>query len=392
MYVRFTTVYDCSPLSENEFKDVIRDNSYSGKKFHFGLNKKQVTKLMKLFRSNLISRNHPERSIRRYDDNPLDGKARSGDLRNDVRHRIRFDICDSRDDEVKKVDNMYINKHTVESRHYMTDSDEFGDSSRRDILGKRLDPRENDIEDGYMSVFSKSHGTQLEEIGVGSSEFLMDAKNIDIIESRHYTTESDEFGDFGRRDVLGKHLDLRKNDIEDGYMLVFSKPHETHLDEIGLGSSEFLMNAENKGKIDYKRLQDEYNITEGIRGSLNEYPFNHGYIRLSPCFDDGSGFIPIDNNSYPVYPSPEKLSVSKSHLHYSYDEGSNQNQYLDDTSSRSSIFPNFISRNLSSPDAGLRVREMDPTYNDKRFIENHDSKHSFGAIDKRVSVFSRLTT
>ncbi|XP_076927341.1 uncharacterized protein LOC143590877 isoform X2 [Bidens hawaiensis] len=391
--VRFTTVYDCSPLSEKEFKDVIRDNYYKGKKFHFGLNKKQVTKLMKLFCSKLISRNDPERSIRRYGDNPLDGKARSGDLRGDIRHRIRFDICDSRDDEVKKVDdNMYINKHIIDSRHYMRDSDEFGDSSRRDILGKHLDPRKNDVEDGYMSVFSKSHGTQLDEIGVGSSEFLMDAKSKDIIDTRHYTTESDEFGDCSRRDVLGKHLDLRKNDIEDGYMSVFRKPHGTHLDEIGLGSSEFLMNAENKGIIDYKRLRDEYNIREGIRGSLNEYQLtNHGDIRLSPCFDDGSGFIPIANNSYPVYPSPEKLSVSKSHLHYSYDEGSNQNLYLDDTSSRSSIFPKFISRNLSSPNAGLRVHEADPTYNDKRFIEKHDSKHSFGAIDKRVSVFSRLT-
>ncbi|KAI3794623.1 hypothetical protein L1987_37256 [Smallanthus sonchifolius] len=345
--IRFTTIWDCSPLAEHEFRDVIRDNYHSKKKFHFGLNEKQVNKLMKLFRSNILSKNRPERSIRRYDDKPAaEGNARSSDLRKDIRHRIRFDSCDSRGDEVKEVDdNMYINKHIIESR-------------------QQKDKRE---------------------------EFLT-----------YYPTESDEFGDYGRHDILGRHLDLREKHIEDDYIPVFSKSHGKHLDE----SSDFLMDGENKDIIDYNRLHDEYNVREGFQPSLNEYPLtNHVYshfnqnaysscdptrtdvpdIQFTPsCFDDESSFIPI------VEHSPERIPMSKSLPYYSHNEGSIQ--YLDDPGSHSYMFPKFISRKLSSSDADLCVHEGDPTYDDKRFYETHENKHVFGTTNKRASVFSRLSS
>ncbi|KAJ0703982.1 putative development/cell death domain-containing protein [Helianthus annuus] len=352
--VRFTTVWECSPLAESEFKDVIRDNYFSGKKFNFGLDEKQVRKLMKLFRSKIISKNYPERNIRRYN-KPEEANARSGDLRKDIRHRIRFDSCDLRGDEVKEVDdNMYINKHIIEDR-------------------------QTDKREGFLT---------------------------------HYTTESDEFGDYSRHDILGKHLDLREKDIEDQMrtstlfstrmtefdMPVFSKPHGTHLDEIGIGSKDI---------IDYNRLQDEYKVRERLRESLNERTLTNDYshfnhndysnvdttrvdvpdIQLSPCLDDGSGFISIANN-YPIYSSPEKIPMT----YYSHDEGSYR--YRDDPGSQSSIFPKFISRNLSlsSSDARLRVDDVDPTDDDKRCYEKHESKRSFGSTRKRESVFSRLSS
>ncbi|KAI3798488.1 hypothetical protein L1987_33765 [Smallanthus sonchifolius] len=349
--IRFTTIWDCSPLAEHEFRDVIRDNYHSKKKFHFGLNEKQVNKFMKLFRSNILSKNRPERSIRRYDDKPVaEGNARSSDLRKDIRHRIRFDSCDSRGDEVKEVDDdMYINKHIIESRQHK-------------------DKRE---------------------------EFLT-----------YYPTESDEFGDYGRHDILGKHLDLMEKHTEDDYIPVFSKPHGKHLDEIGVGSSDFLMDGENKDIIGYNRLQDEYNVRESFQPSLNKYPLpNHVYshfnqnaysncdptrtdvpdIQFTPsCFDNGSSFIPIIDHS------PERIPMSKSLPYYSHNERSIQ--YLDDPGSQSSIFPKFISRKLPSSDADLCVHEVDPTDDDKRFYETHENKHVFGTTNKRASVFSRLSS
>ncbi|KAL8246604.1 hypothetical protein R6Q59_007820 [Mikania micrantha] len=365
--VRFTTVWDCSPLAENEFKDVIRDNYFSGKKFNFGLNEKQVSKLMKLFRSNILSNNHHKRNIWRHDDKPSEGKARSHDLRKDLRHRLRSDSCDFRGDEVKVDDNMYINKHIMESR--------------------RKDSRK---------------------------DFLAD-----------YMTEKDEFDDCGRHDILGKHFDPREKHIEDDYMDVFSRPHRMHLEEIGVGSSGFLGDGENNDLIAYNRLQDEYKVREGFWGSLDEQsltnrifsPFNQKVysnsdptridvpdIELSPpCFDDGSSFIPIANdrpfypspkdipiaNDRPFYPSPKDIHASKSLPYYSHDEESIR--YDDDPGSQSSIFPKFISRNLSFDD-DLRAHEVDPIDYDKRFYEAHENQHLFGTTNKRASVFSRISS
>ncbi|GJU29475.1 development/cell death domain-containing protein [Tanacetum coccineum] len=40
--VRFTTVWDCNPLAKHDFRDAIKDNYYSVKKFKFGLNQDEV--------------------------------------------------------------------------------------------------------------------------------------------------------------------------------------------------------------------------------------------------------------------------------------------------------------------------------------------------------------
>ncbi|KAK1410799.1 hypothetical protein QVD17_37339 [Tagetes erecta] len=305
--VRFTTIWDCSPLAEHEFKGVIRDNYYVKNKFHFGLNKIQVSKLLKLFSSKSVSENHLERNIWRYDDKPEEGIARSHDLRKDIRHRIRFDSCDSRGDEVKDVDdNMYIYRHIIESRQknkreefstrYMVESDEFDDRARHDTLGKHIDLREKHVGDDYMPLYSKRHGKHLDEVGAGRSDFLMDGGNKYVTD---YNGLQDEYkvrtgfqGILNEHDMLGKHLDLRENQTEDGYMSVFNKLHGKHLNEFGAGSSDFLMDGGNKDVIDYNKLQDEYRVRTGFQGISKEHDIlgKHLDLRESRIED---GYIPV---------------------------------------------------------------------------------------------------
>lgn len=40
--VRVTTIWHCTPLSEHEFGDAIRDNYFTARKFKFGLSEDQV--------------------------------------------------------------------------------------------------------------------------------------------------------------------------------------------------------------------------------------------------------------------------------------------------------------------------------------------------------------
>lgn len=40
--VRITTIWNCTPLTEHEFSDAIRDNYFAANKFNFGLSKDQV--------------------------------------------------------------------------------------------------------------------------------------------------------------------------------------------------------------------------------------------------------------------------------------------------------------------------------------------------------------
>ncbi|XP_019159967.1 PREDICTED: uncharacterized protein LOC109156567 [Ipomoea nil] len=54
--VRFRIVWRCHPLSENCFRDAIRDNYYAPNKFRFGLSEEQVQKLLWLFDTSRSSR------------------------------------------------------------------------------------------------------------------------------------------------------------------------------------------------------------------------------------------------------------------------------------------------------------------------------------------------
>ncbi|KAE9585033.1 hypothetical protein Lal_00017837 [Lupinus albus] len=49
--VKITTIWSCDPLSENEFRDAIKDNYYTANKFNFGLSMDQVSSLLCLFSS-----------------------------------------------------------------------------------------------------------------------------------------------------------------------------------------------------------------------------------------------------------------------------------------------------------------------------------------------------
>ncbi|CAK9187146.1 unnamed protein product [Ilex paraguariensis] len=63
--VIFTPIWYCSPLSEHEFRDAIRDNYFSTKKFNFGLSEDQVRKLLWLCNSRKLNTKLPRRQLTR---------------------------------------------------------------------------------------------------------------------------------------------------------------------------------------------------------------------------------------------------------------------------------------------------------------------------------------
>ncbi|MCD7445797.1 hypothetical protein HAX54_000035 [Datura stramonium] len=61
--VRFVPIWYCSPLSEDEFRDAIRENYFSARKFHFGLSDEQVHRLLRLFSSKKLKNKLPPRKL-----------------------------------------------------------------------------------------------------------------------------------------------------------------------------------------------------------------------------------------------------------------------------------------------------------------------------------------
>ncbi|KAK4440342.1 hypothetical protein Salat_0369100 [Sesamum alatum] len=57
--VCFTSVWYCDPLPEREFRDAIRENYFSAKKFNFGLSEDQVRRLLSLFSSRKLKNKIP---------------------------------------------------------------------------------------------------------------------------------------------------------------------------------------------------------------------------------------------------------------------------------------------------------------------------------------------
>ncbi|PHT55336.1 hypothetical protein CQW23_03822 [Capsicum baccatum] len=61
--VQFVPIWCCSPLSETEFRDAIRENYFSARKFHFGLSDEQVHRLLRLFSSRKLKSKLPPRKL-----------------------------------------------------------------------------------------------------------------------------------------------------------------------------------------------------------------------------------------------------------------------------------------------------------------------------------------
>ncbi|XP_059658031.1 uncharacterized protein LOC132304389 [Cornus florida] len=69
--VRFAPFWYCSPLSEHEFRNAIKENYFSAKKFHFGLSEDQVHRLLSLFSSRREHNKLPPTHFARQDMNPM---------------------------------------------------------------------------------------------------------------------------------------------------------------------------------------------------------------------------------------------------------------------------------------------------------------------------------
>ncbi|KAF5472907.1 hypothetical protein F2P56_009568 [Juglans regia] len=59
--VKFTPIWSCRPLIEAEFRDAIKENYFSAKKFNFGLSEEQVHRLLCLFSLRKVTDDLPQR-------------------------------------------------------------------------------------------------------------------------------------------------------------------------------------------------------------------------------------------------------------------------------------------------------------------------------------------
>ncbi|KAJ1385425.1 Development/cell death domain [Sesbania bispinosa] len=80
--VKFTTIWHCDPLFENEFRDAIQDNYFGIHKFNFGLSKDQIQSLLWLFNSRKLkiqnSLHHNKRKNKEQDFEPVEGELKKG--------------------------------------------------------------------------------------------------------------------------------------------------------------------------------------------------------------------------------------------------------------------------------------------------------------------------
>ncbi|TKY49411.1 B2 protein [Spatholobus suberectus] len=80
--VKFTTIWHCDPLFEDEFRDAIRDNYFDTYKFNFGLSKDQIQSLLWLFDSKKLeipkSLHHNKRKSRMRDYKSIEAGLKKG--------------------------------------------------------------------------------------------------------------------------------------------------------------------------------------------------------------------------------------------------------------------------------------------------------------------------
>ncbi|KAI3747345.1 hypothetical protein L6452_09799 [Arctium lappa] len=320
--VRFTSVWNCNPLDESEFRDAIRDNYFSGKRFNFGLSEDQVYKLMMLFHTKRIPKNHPERNIRKYGDKPAEEDGRFDDHR--TNRDGRFD--DQRTNRDGRFDDHRTNRDGRFDDHRTNlFRDRLGFISKEDTHGldicKYLEDEDKEVDDHvYLNAkfveevnnFNCSRGQRNRTV---TEERLQEYNGDRFL--TNYKTQSDDFGDHSTSQaILGNHLDhplggLRRvadagmhdvNDVhhnlgeirgitnEDRFFMmekikvehdieddrhIFTEPHGKHFGKIGAASSDakFLIDgitSKSKEFVDDNRTQDEYHVINNFWQTIND--------------------------------------------------------------------------------------------------------------------------
>ncbi|XP_019156366.1 PREDICTED: uncharacterized protein LOC109153070 [Ipomoea nil] len=132
--VRFTPIWDCSPLSEPEFRGAIRENYFSAKKFNFGLSQDQVRSLLMLFRTRKLRNKLPPRQFSR-----------------DINRRVGENSY-MVDDEIPTASNGFPNENCIEPSAVIAYPNIYWD--RENELNVDACSERNRIEDEYRVSFS----------------------------------------------------------------------------------------------------------------------------------------------------------------------------------------------------------------------------------------------
>ncbi|XP_028759310.1 uncharacterized protein LOC114718219 [Neltuma alba] len=111
--VEFSPIWDCKPLKESKFRDAIRENYFSAKKFHMGLSEKQVHRLLDLF----SKRKLPGRQVK-PDHYPVGKVGRS------VGGRMHAEIVKNEQDVVASTLPLTMHNYKRDSFHYTGEVDD----------------------------------------------------------------------------------------------------------------------------------------------------------------------------------------------------------------------------------------------------------------------------
>ncbi|PWA43758.1 Development/cell death domain-containing protein [Artemisia annua] len=346
--VRFTTVWNCTPLAEHEFQGAIKDNYYSGK-FYFGLNQDQVDKLMELFRFKEVSKN-PERNVLRHGDKPAEGHARFDDLRKTIKDRLR--VVSKEDDHITsnekivEVDKLRCGrkKDRFKKRH-ARENDEFGDRGAwKKLLGNHLPlslagfNRKAAVGSHYMADVNNGHemNNNLREIRGSSNQ-----DNFSIMEKAE-----------------------TENDVDNGFIPLFTEPLEDQYDEIAVASDDamFLTDWETVLTNDVSPSHLYQNTCwTTCEPTIPFIPLYPSYYASDPSF------IPLDTRPFCPH-SHEIAPSSDSHNEGSirYFEGNRVSKTFSQEDSLNPIFPKFIQ--MRSTQVGT----------DENFTKGHES-HAFNS-------------
>ncbi|KAA8536821.1 hypothetical protein F0562_029299 [Nyssa sinensis] len=289
--VRFTPLWDCRPLSEHEFRDAIKDNYFSAKKFNFGLSKDQVRRLLCLFSSRKLNSNLPQGQIfgqltkltgedrRRVDDSRFlmnDKTEIESDVDNGCGPDISTEYAGSFLGRVRRVD---------DGRFPMSNRVENGCNVGND-LGR-------DIVTEYPGV------SLVKTRRFNDGSFLAGAVRENKPKVNH------ALGQVNKSDYPGDSLGNVRRVSGNGQFLMSDRLENDHLLDNNLGpamSTEYLGNSldearriSDDGQI-LKRdgVQIECNVGNDFRPVISTEPHGNPLGKVRRATDDGSSFLMHD--------------------------------------------------------------------------------------------------
>lgn len=245
--VRFVPIWYCSPLSEDEFHDAIRENYFSTRKFHFGLSDEQVHRLLRLFSSRKLKNKLPLRKLTTGVSNGIaedhimvnnksytasggfDIKHSNADLRSSLSRGYPrpFHGVKRIDDDIFSIEHREKDEDIVDSAEHVC----YNDKKRRISYDEALS-KDNAAEDKLQVHFLTE---ELEFSGVEWSSLNGRVKREHKINTNYTPALSNYMGDSDLRrtvhdaNLVERDQTVKENNMESNFCLGRSIEHNVKL-------------------------------------------------------------------------------------------------------------------------------------------------------------------